>query len=87
MSVFIDKGAKIKIQDINFTGNKALSGKKIRKAMSNTPRTTTTTSLLDAQGLPPATANAGEGGGIFEISLRCRAMTLRHLFLRFSIRV
>jgi outer membrane protein insertion porin family len=36
MSVFIDKGAKIKIQDINFTGNKALSGKKIRKAMSNT---------------------------------------------------
>jgi outer membrane protein insertion porin family len=36
LSVFIDKGAKIKIQDINFTGNKALSGKKIRKAMSNT---------------------------------------------------
>ena len=36
MSVFIDKGAKIKIQDINFTGNKALSDKKIRKAMSNT---------------------------------------------------
>ena len=36
MSVFIDKGAKIKIQDINFIGNKALSGKKIRKAMSNT---------------------------------------------------
>jgi outer membrane protein insertion porin family len=36
MSVFIDKGAKIKIQDINFTGNQALSGKKIRKAMSNT---------------------------------------------------
>ena len=36
MSVFIDKGAKIKIQDINFTGNKALSDKKIRKTMSNT---------------------------------------------------
>ena len=36
MSVFIDKGAKIKIQNINFTGNKELSGKKIRKAMSNT---------------------------------------------------
>jgi outer membrane protein insertion porin family len=31
MSVFIDKGAKIKIQDINFTGNKALSGKKLEK--------------------------------------------------------
>ena len=36
MSVFIDKGAKIKIQNINFTGNKELSDKKIRKAMSNT---------------------------------------------------
>jgi outer membrane protein insertion porin family len=36
MAVFIDKGQKIKIKDINFTGNKELSGKKIRKAMSNT---------------------------------------------------
>ncbi|TXD47927.1 outer membrane protein assembly factor BamA [Polaribacter sp. IC073] len=36
MSVFIDKGKKIKIKDINFTGNKALSEKKLRKAMKNT---------------------------------------------------
>jgi outer membrane protein insertion porin family len=36
MAVFIDKGKKIKIKDINFTGNKALSGKKLRKSMSNT---------------------------------------------------
>tara|TARA_R110002049_G_scaffold97734_5_gene238019 strand:+ start:92 stop:2647 length:2556 start_codon:yes stop_codon:yes gene_type:complete len=36
MSVFIDKGRRIKIKDINFTGNKALSGKKLRKAMKNT---------------------------------------------------
>jgi outer membrane protein insertion porin family len=36
MAVFIDKGQKIKIRDINFLGNKELSGKKIRKAMSNT---------------------------------------------------
>ena len=36
MKVFIDKGAKIKIKDINFTGNKALSDKKLKKAMSNT---------------------------------------------------
>ncbi|WP_299669965.1 outer membrane protein assembly factor BamA [uncultured Polaribacter sp.] len=36
MSVFIDKGKKIKIKDINFTGNEALSGKKLRKYMSNT---------------------------------------------------
>jgi len=36
MKVFIDKGAKIKIKDINFTGNKALSNKKLKKAMSNT---------------------------------------------------
>ncbi|MFT5212876.1 MAG: outer membrane protein insertion porin family [Patiriisocius sp.] len=36
MAIFIDKGQKIKIKDINFTGNKELSGKKIRKAMSNT---------------------------------------------------
>ena len=36
MSVFIDKGAKIKIKDINFIGNKKLSGTKLRKAMKNT---------------------------------------------------
>ena len=36
MDVFIDKGSKIKIKAINFTGNKALSNKKLRKAMSNT---------------------------------------------------
>ena len=36
MAIFIDKGAKIKIKDIIFTGNKALSGKKLRKAMKNT---------------------------------------------------
>ncbi|QTD37072.1 outer membrane protein assembly factor BamA [Polaribacter batillariae] len=36
MSVFIDKGKKIKIKDINFTGNKAISDRKLRKAMKNT---------------------------------------------------
>ncbi|MGJ8743800.1 outer membrane protein assembly factor BamA [Polaribacter sp.] len=36
MSVFIDKGNKIKIKDILFTGNKALSDKKLRGAMKNT---------------------------------------------------
>ncbi|TMM32138.1 outer membrane protein assembly factor BamA [Polaribacter aestuariivivens] len=36
MSVFIDKGKRIKIKDIIFTGNKALSGRKLRKAMKNT---------------------------------------------------
>ena len=36
MSVFIDKGSKIKIKDINFSGNKTLSNKTLRKAMSNT---------------------------------------------------
>jgi len=36
LDVFIDKGSKIKIKAINFTGNKALSNKKLRKAMSNT---------------------------------------------------
>jgi outer membrane protein insertion porin family len=38
MSVFIDKGKKIKIKDIKFNGNKKLSDKKLRKAMSNTKR-------------------------------------------------
>lgn len=36
MSVHIDKGTKIKIKDIKFTGNKAFSSRKLRKAMSNT---------------------------------------------------
>ncbi|MFY9243320.1 MAG: outer membrane protein assembly factor BamA [Polaribacter sp.] len=36
MNVFIDKGKKIKIKDIVFTGNKKLSSKKLRKTMSNT---------------------------------------------------
>ena len=36
MNVFIDKGSKIKIKDINFTGNEALADKKLKKAMSNT---------------------------------------------------
>ncbi|WP_282073528.1 outer membrane protein assembly factor BamA [Polaribacter atrinae] len=36
MAIFIDKGKKIKIKDINFVGNKALSGKNLRKAMKNT---------------------------------------------------
>lgn len=36
MNVFIDKGKKIKIKNIIFTGNKQLSDKKLRKAMSNT---------------------------------------------------
>lgn len=36
MNIFIDKGKKIKIKNINFTGNEKLSDKKLRKAMSNT---------------------------------------------------
>ncbi len=36
MSIHVDKGRKIKIKDIFFKGNKALSDKKLRKAMSNT---------------------------------------------------
>ncbi|QOD60510.1 outer membrane protein assembly factor BamA [Polaribacter haliotis] len=36
MSVFIDKGKRIKIKDIIFTGNKALSARNLRKAMKNT---------------------------------------------------
>ena len=36
MAVFIDKGKKIKIKDIVFSGNKALSSSKLRKAMKNT---------------------------------------------------
>lgn len=38
MNIFIDKGKKIKIKNINFTGNEKLSNKKLRKAMSNTKR-------------------------------------------------
>ena len=36
MSVFVDKGRKIKIKNINFIGNTDLSNKKLRKAMKNT---------------------------------------------------
>ncbi len=36
MTVLVDKGRRIKIKDIIFTGNKALSGKKLRKTMKNT---------------------------------------------------
>ncbi|WP_018942468.1 outer membrane protein assembly factor BamA [Polaribacter irgensii] len=36
MSIYVDKGKKIKIKDINFTGNTDLSNKKLRKAMKNT---------------------------------------------------
>ncbi|MCI2229022.1 outer membrane protein assembly factor BamA [Polaribacter sp. MSW13] len=36
MTIFIDKGKKIKIKNIVFTGNKALSATKLRKAMSHT---------------------------------------------------
>ncbi|MDD7913665.1 outer membrane protein assembly factor BamA [Polaribacter ponticola] len=36
LSVFVDKGKRIKIKDILFTGNKALSKKKLRKTMKNT---------------------------------------------------
>ena len=38
MDIFIDKGSKIKIKDIVFTGNKAISSKKLRKFMSNTKK-------------------------------------------------
>ena len=36
MMVFIDKGDKIKIKDINFEGNKAFSEKKLRKSLKKT---------------------------------------------------
>ena len=38
MSIYIDKGSKIKIKNINFQGNKALTDGKLRSAMSNTRR-------------------------------------------------
>ena len=40
MSVLIDQGKKIKIKDISFNGNKALSSSKLRSIMSNTKRKT-----------------------------------------------
>jgi outer membrane protein insertion porin family len=38
MNIFVDKGSKIKIKEIVFTGNKELGAKKLRKTMSNTKR-------------------------------------------------
>ncbi|WP_088323904.1 outer membrane protein assembly factor BamA [Polaribacter tangerinus] len=38
MSIFIDKGKKIKIKNINFTGNEAVSERGLRKAMKNTKK-------------------------------------------------
>ncbi|MDC0176902.1 outer membrane protein assembly factor BamA [Polaribacter sp.] len=38
MAIFIDKGHKVKVKDIIFKGSKALSGKKLRKAMKNTKK-------------------------------------------------
>lgn len=38
MSIFIDKGKRIKIKNINFSGNKALSNGQLRGAMKNTKR-------------------------------------------------
>ncbi len=38
MSVYIDKGSKIKIKNINFKGNKTISEGKLRSSMSNTKR-------------------------------------------------
>jgi outer membrane protein insertion porin family len=38
MSVFIDRGKKIKIKNITFKGNKALSNSKLRSVMKNTRR-------------------------------------------------
>ncbi|OSY86853.1 membrane protein [Tenacibaculum holothuriorum] len=38
MNIFIDKGKRIKIKNINFKGNKALSNGKLRGLMSNTKR-------------------------------------------------
>lgn len=38
MSVFVDRGKKIKIKNISFKGNKALSNAKLRSAMKNTRR-------------------------------------------------
>lgn len=38
MAIFIDKGNRIKIKNINFTGNKAMSNATLRGAMKNTKR-------------------------------------------------
>lgn len=38
MVLNIDKGEKVKVKDITFTGNKILSDKKLRKAMKNTKK-------------------------------------------------
>ncbi len=38
MSIFIDKGKRIKIKEINFIGNKAMSSGALRGAMKNTKR-------------------------------------------------
>ncbi len=38
MDIFIDKGSRVKIKQINFTGNKAMSSSTLRKAMKNTKR-------------------------------------------------
>jgi len=38
MKIFIDKGSKIKIKNINFKGNEALADGKLRAVMSNTKR-------------------------------------------------
>jgi outer membrane protein insertion porin family len=38
MNIFIDKGSKIKIKNINFQGNNSLTDGKLRSAMSNTRR-------------------------------------------------
>jgi outer membrane protein insertion porin family len=36
MSIYVDKGKRIKIKDISFTGNEAISDKKLRGSMKNT---------------------------------------------------
>lgn len=38
MAIFIDRGNRIKIKEINFTGNKAMSNSTLRGAMKNTKR-------------------------------------------------
>ena len=38
MNIHVDKGDRIKIKEINFTGNKAFSNGKLRGAMKNTKR-------------------------------------------------
>ncbi len=38
MNIFVDKGKRVKIKEIIFKGNKAFSGRKLRRAMKNTKR-------------------------------------------------